>query len=78
MCGKTDEKQIHSTHCLCQDLCFVSLQSTVTLKSINMTEGSFGVEEESLYAVKLSSRAMPINSLLIYWGRGGPGRGRVN
>ena len=32
------------------------------LKSINMTEGSFGVEEESLYAVKLSSRAMPTNS----------------
>lgn len=27
-----------------------------------MTEGSFGVEEESLYAVKLSSRAMPTNS----------------
>lgn len=33
------------------------------LKSINKTEGSFGVEEESLYdAVKLSSRAMPTNS----------------
>lgn len=27
-----------------------------------MTEGSFGVEEESLYAVKLSSRAMPTDS----------------
>lgn len=27
-----------------------------------MTEGSFGVEEESLYAVKLSSRAIPTNS----------------
>lgn len=34
----------------------------MTLKSINMTEGSFGVEEESLYAVKLSSRAMPTDS----------------
>lgn len=34
----------------------------MTLKSINMTEGSFGVEEESLCAVKLSSRAMPTNS----------------
>lgn len=34
----------------------------MTLKSINMTEGSFGVEEESLYAVKLSSRAMPTAS----------------
>lgn len=27
-----------------------------------MTEGSFGVEEESLYAVKLSSRALPTDS----------------
>lgn len=45
----------------------------MTLKSINMTEGSFEVEEESLYAVKLSSRAMPTDSYEF----AGPGRVRV-
>lgn len=38
-----------------------------------MTEGSFEVEEESLYAVKLSSRAMPTDSYEF----AGPGRVRV-
>ena len=42
-----------------------------------MTEGSFGVEEESLYdAVKLSSRTMPTNSYDFAgagWARGGGG-----
>lgn len=45
----------------------------MTLKSINMTEGSFGVEEESLYAVKLSSRATPTDSMSFL----GLGRARV-
>lgn len=76
MCGRTDGKQIHSTHSMCQDLCFVSLQSTVTLKSINMTEGSFGVQVESLYAVKWRSRATLTNSYDFAgsgmgWGGGG-------
>jgi hypothetical protein len=62
MCSRRDYKQVHSTHYVCQDLCSVSLQYTVTIKSINMTEGSFGIEEESLYAVKLSSRAKPTDS----------------
>lgn len=38
-----------------------------------MTEGSFEVEEESLYAVKLSSRAMPTDSY--EFARAGEGQG---
>ena len=48
----------------------------MTLKSINMTEGSFGVEEESLYAVKLSSRAMPTDSYEFAGAGVGQGGGR--
>lgn len=42
-----------------------------------MTEGSFGVEEESLYAVKLSSRAMPTDSYKVAGAGEGRGRGGV-
>lgn len=42
-----------------------------------MTEGSFGVEEESLCAVKLSSRAMPTDSYEFAGVGEGRGRGGV-
>lgn len=42
-----------------------------------MTEGSFGVEEESLYAVKLSSRAMPADSCEVAGAGEGQGGGGV-